>query len=133
MVKAIAVIGAGLAALAAVGYFLILGVGKPIGTDLSVVGQGRPALVLAHENFMPAGGEAVNRLRSIRSDYEARLDFVVADVGTPSGRAFADRHGLVDGRAVFLERDGRPLRTTGIPEDERELRDLLDSGLAAME
>ena len=133
MVKGIAVTVVCLAALAAAGYFLILGVGKPVGTDLSVVGQGRPALVLAHENFSPTGGDALNRLRAVRSDYDARLEFVVADMGTPSGRAFAERHDLIDGRAVFLSPDGEPLRTTSIPVDERELRDLLDAELAAVE
>ena len=29
----------------------------PISTDLSQVGQGRPAMVLAYENFSPNGGE----------------------------------------------------------------------------
>ena len=133
MFKILAVIAAVLAALFAVGYFLILGVGKPIGTDLSVVGRGKPALVLAHENFSPTGGDALNRLREIRSDYDARLEFVVADLGTPRGRAFAERHGLFDGRAVFLTRDGEPLRVTDVPADERELRDRLEAGLAAME
>ena len=26
-----------------------------------------------------------NRLRQVRSDYDSRLDFVVADLGTPQG------------------------------------------------
>lgn len=133
MAKGIAVTAACLAMLAALGYFLILGVGRPISTDLSIIGQGRPALVLAHENFSPAGGDALNRLRAIRSDYDARLDFAVADLGTPPGRAFADRHALFDGRAVFLAPDGRPLRTVDIPADEPALRQLLEAGLADME
>ena len=133
MFKGIAVAIASLVALAALGYFLVMGTGKPISTDLSVVGRGKPALVLVHENFSPTSGEALNRLRKIRSDYDARLDFVVADPGTPPGRAFADRHRLVDGLAVFLGRDGRSLGITSLPVDERELRALIESTLAAVE
>ena len=133
MVKMIAVTAASLVALVGLGYFLIVGVGKPISTDLSVIGQGKPVLVLAYENFTPTGGDALNRLRQVRSDYDSRLDFVVADLGTPQGRVFANRYQLVNGQAVFLKQDGQPLRVTNIPEDERELRSHLESSLAAVE
>jgi hypothetical protein len=133
MVKTIAVTAASFVALVALGYLLTMGVGKSISTDLSVIGQGKPVLVLAYENFSPTGGDALNRLRHVRSDYDSRLDFVVADLGTPQGRAFANRYQLVDGQAVFLKQDGQPLRVTSIPADERELRSRLESNLAAVE
>ena len=133
MVKTIAVTAASLMALVALGYLLTMGIGKPIGTDLSVIGQGKPVLVLAYVNFSPNGGEALNRLRQVRSVYDSRLDFVVADLGTPQGRAFASRYQLINGQAVFLKPDGQPLRITSIPADERELRSRLESNLAAVE
>ena len=133
MVKTIAVTAASLLALVAVGYFVTLGIVKPMSTDLSVIGQGKPVLVLAFENFSPAGGDALNRLRQVRSDYETRLDFVVADLGTPPGRAFANRYRLVDGQAMFLKQDGQALGVTSIPADERELRNTLESKLAAVQ
>ena len=132
MVKIMAVITVSLAALIVIGYVLMMGGGKPIGTDLSVIGQGRPVLALAYENFSPAGGDALNRLRQVRSDYDSQLDFVVADLGTPHGRAFASRHQLVNGLAVFLKPDGQPLRVTSISADEKELRGGLDANLAAV-
>ena len=133
MVKKIAVTAVSLVALVAIGYFALVGVGKPISTDLSVIGQGKPALVLAYENYSPAGGEALNRLRQVKSDYDSRLDFVVADLGTPQGHAFANRYQLSDGQAIFLKQDGKPLKVTSIPADERELRRRLESKLAAVE
>ncbi|MDX2504926.1 MAG: hypothetical protein QNL62_10690 [Gammaproteobacteria bacterium] len=120
-------------ALVALGYLLTMGAGKPISSDLSIIGQGKPALVLAYENFTPTSGDALNRLRQVRSDYDARLDFVAADLGTPQGRAFANRYKLVGGQAVFLKRDGQPLEVTSIPVDEQALRSRLESNLAAME
>jgi len=133
MVKTIAVTAASLVALIALGYFLTMGIGKPISSDLSIIGQGKPALVLAYTNFSPASGDALNRLRQIRSDYDSRLDFVVADLGAPQGRAFAKRYQLAEGQAVFLKQDGQPLEVTSIPADEQELRSRLESKLAAME
>jgi hypothetical protein len=133
MVKIIAIITASLVALATLGYFLTMSGGKPIGSDLSVIGQGKPVLVLAYENYSPTGGDALNRLRRISSDYDSQLDFVVADLGTPDGRAFANRHQLFDGQAVLLKSNGQPLGGMSIPADEKELRSRLESKLAAVE
>jgi hypothetical protein len=133
MVKKIAVTAASLVALIGLGYLLTTGVGKPISTDLSVIGKGKPVLVLVYENYSPAGGDALSRLSQVMNDYDSRLDFVVADLGVPQGRAFANRYQLVNGQAVFLKQDGQPLRVTSIPADERELRSRLDSQLAAVE
>ena len=133
MNKTITVAAALIVTVGVLGYLLIIGVGKPISTDLSVIGQGKPALVLAYDNFSPTGGDALNRLRQVRNDYDSLLDFVVADLGTPQGRTFANRYQLVDGQAVFLKQDGQPLQVTSIPADERELRSRLESILAAAE
>jgi hypothetical protein len=133
MVKTIVVTTISLMVLVVLGYFLTMGGGKPIGTDLSVIGQGKPVLVLAYENYSPTGGRALNRLRQVRSDFDSRLDFVVADLGTPHGRAFASRHQLFDGQALFLKPNGQPLRVTSIPADEQALRSRLESKLAAVE
>ncbi|MFK7861467.1 MAG: hypothetical protein AB8B64_21805 [Granulosicoccus sp.] len=133
MVKVITITSSVLVALAAVGYFLTMGSGKPIGTDLSVIGKGKPVLVLAYENYSPAGGNALNSLRKVRSDYDSRLEFAVADLGTPQGRAFADRHQLHDGQALFLNQNGQAVQVTGIPTDEQELRKRIESRLQAVE
>lgn len=133
MFKTIAVISTTLMALVALGYFLILGMGKPINTDLSVIGQGKPVLVLAYENYSPNGGEALNRLRQIRSDYDLRLDFVVADMGTPEGSKFTSRYKLFDGQAMFLTKDGQPLDVISVPADEQELHRLLKTKLGVLE
>jgi hypothetical protein len=42
MFKIIAITTVTLATLVVLGYFLAMGGGKPIGTDLSVIGQGKP-------------------------------------------------------------------------------------------
>jgi hypothetical protein len=125
------IVSLGIAAVLVVAVVVVLlTAARPISSDLSALGQGRPALVLAYENYSPTGGEALARLGSVRADYEPRMDFRVADLGTPHGRAFADRHGLRDGLAVFLKPAGAPPRVPGIPADEQQLRQRLDAKLA---
>lgn len=133
MVKTITIIAISLVVLFALSYFLIMGSGKPISSDLSVIGKGKPVLALAYENFSPGGGEALNRLRKVRSDFDSRLVFVVADMGTPEGSAFAERYQMISGQVVFLNQDGKQLLKTIIPTDEQELRSRLESKLGLVE
>ena len=132
MKRILAVTAASFLVLVGVGYLLIIGVGKPISTDLSVIGRGKPALVLAYDNFSPTGGNALNILRQVRDDYDSRLVFLVADLGTPQGKSFANRYQLKDGQAAFLRANGQLLQVMGIPADERELRNRLESRLAVL-
>lgn len=109
MLKIITATAVSLVVLAGLGYLLTTVVGKPIGNDLSVIGKGKPVLVLVYENYTPTGGDALNRLSQVMNDYDSRLDFVVADLGMPQGRAFANRYQLVNGQAIFMKQDGQPL------------------------
>lgn len=133
MLKKLVVIAGSILVLLMVAYLFFVSTGKPIGTDLGVIGQGKPAIVLAYENYSPAGGEALSVLRKVRSGYDSRLEFVVADVGTPAGRNFADRHQLRDGLAVFLDQDGKARQVTRIPSQESDVNQLLDSLLGSVE
>jgi thioredoxin-like negative regulator of GroEL len=133
MMRMIAGTAAALVALVGLGYLLTTGVGRPISTDLSVIGQGKPVLVLVYENYSPGSQDAFERLRRVMADYQPRMHFAVADLGVPQGRAFADRYQLASGQALFLRQDGTPLQATYIATDERELRSHLDFKLAAVE
>ena len=133
MVKVIAVTAVSLMALVGLGYLLTTVVWQPIGNDLSVIGKGKPVLVLVYENYSPAGGDALNRLSRVKNDYDSRIDFVVADLGIPKGRAFANRHQMVNGQAMLIKQDGQPLWISSIPADELVLRSRLDSSLKALE
>lgn len=133
MKKTLIITAACIVAVVAIGYYLLQGAGGPISTNLNLVGQGKPALVLAYENYSPSGGEALNRLRKVRSDYSDRMHFIVADMGTPEGRAFIDRHQLDNGIAVFLSPEGEALQLTDIAVNEQELRSRLDEKLSGVD
>lgn len=103
---------------------------QPMSSDLSQIGQGTPAVVLAYENYSPTGGQALARLKQIRPDYEPGVRFIVADLGTPHGRAFASRLDLSDGQAILLSGDGRAV--TRLASSEMALREQLDRELTAI-
>ena len=103
---------------------------QPISSDLSTIGQGQPSLVLAYENFSPDSGAMLNQLNRIRKDYQDVMNFAVADLGTPQGQAFARKHNISNGAAVFLSAEGKPLRVSVLTSDEQSLRKLLEEKLA---
>ena len=119
-----AVVAAVIGVFLASQYFL-----QPMSSDLSVIGQGRPSLVLAYENFSPESGAVLNQLNRIRKDYQGVMNFAVADLGTPQGQAFARQYNLSNGAAVFLSAEGEPLRVSFLTSDEQALRKLLDENL----
>ena len=103
---------------------------KPMSSDLALISEDKPAVVLAYENFSPTGGAALARLKALRPDYETRVNFIVADLGTPQGRAFGERFGLVDGQAVLLSSEGQPVAGIGPSASDPFIRELFDKQLA---
>ena len=71
----------------------------------------------------------LNQLSRIKSDYMDQMNFAVADLGTPEGKAFARKYGIDNGSAVFLSADGEPLRVSFLTSDEQALRQLLNEKL----
>jgi len=79
--------------------------------DTSIIGQGTPVLLLVHDDNILQSGETMAVMNKIRNEYAGRLEFVVADINTPDGRAFVQRHGLMPVALVFFAADGRNLQT----------------------
>jgi hypothetical protein len=90
-------------------------------SDVSQVGQGMPAVVLAFENYAPASMDAMALFDRVRRDYRDDVMFLVADLGTPRGRTFADRHRAFSGVVMTFRADGTLVG-----------RELLESGEAGL-
>ncbi len=107
--------------------------GRPVSTDLSQVGGGTPALVLAHENYAPASMAAMDHLNRLRGSYGERVLFLVADTGVPAGRAFVESHGLVQGMAILLAGDGSAIGVVNLADGESDTEQLLAAKIAALD
>ena len=103
--------------------------GKIISTDLSVIGEGRPVAVLAAENYSPAGMQAMDQINIIRDDFEDRLLFRVASIGSPDGDRFVATHGIRDGILVVLGGNGEVLDMWGVVDDADTLARKLNAAL----
>lgn len=98
-------------------------------TDLNLVGEGRPALVLAYDVNYAGGMEVMELMNVVRTEYTDRVQFLVAHLGTPDGQAFANRHRAGDGTVMTFAGDGAHIETFHLPRTHDELRRVIDGAL----
>ncbi|PTN11201.1 hypothetical protein [Nitrosomonas aestuarii] len=90
--------------------------------DLSLIGQGTPVLLIVHDDNILQSGATMAVMNEIRDEYDERLIFLVADIQTPDGRTFADRHGFQPTALVFFSASGENRQTLYSPQTAESLR-----------
>ena len=95
-------------------------------TDLSLIGKGNNVAVLVHDQGMMGSEQLMRVVNDLRSQYEPQTTFIVADINTPSGRAFANAHGTQSGTLLLFGPRGDKLATLYGPQDQAKLRDSFD-------
>ncbi len=95
--------------------------------DLSLIGQGTPVLLIVHDDNILQSGETMAVMNEIRNEYAEHLTFLVADIQTPDGKAFADRYGFMATALVFFSADGNKLQTLYSAQTAESLRQELNN------
>jgi hypothetical protein len=98
-------------------------------TDLSRIGQGQPALVLAMDSDYLAGASVMNLLNELRHDFADSVQFLVASLALPDGQAFANQHQASDGTVVLFDANGQRVAMLHAPQTQDELRRALQEAL----
>ena len=95
--------------------------------DTSIIGKGTNVVVLVHDPNLVQSGETMLAMNEVRDEYEGRLEFIVADINTPSGKTFTDAHGLQPAALVFFAANGERLQTLYSPQVGESLRNNLNT------
>lgn len=103
---------------------------SPYSTDLSRIGQGQPALVLAYDIQSMGGMAVMGMMDDLRGEYADRIAFLVAPLGAPKGQAFGRQFGLDNGSVVLFSPQGVAVNTVHLPADTAALKLALDNLLA---
>lgn len=110
------VIGVPVVILAMVGLAALL-LPPSYSTDLSRIGQGKPAVVQVYDADNLVSHRLTEGFNAIRDEFEDQVEFLLADLNAPAGDAFARRHGAASGTVIFFNGEGRRLHTLqGIQE-----------------
>jgi len=91
-------------------------------TDLSRIGQGRPAVVLTMESHYLEGASVMHLMHDVRDEFGHSAAFLVASLSQQDGRSFATRHGAVDGTVVLFDAQGQRVAMLRTPQSREELR-----------
>ncbi|MFQ5544549.1 MAG: hypothetical protein ACE5FE_01100 [Acidiferrobacterales bacterium] len=94
--------------------------------DLTLIGKGNSVAVVVHDQGMMGSEQLMRVVSNLRSQYEPQTAFIVADINTPSGRAFANAHGVQSATLLLFGPRGDKLATLYGPQDEAKLRDSFD-------
>lgn len=105
--------GIGAAVLAGGGYF---GVGSyrayAAEHDLNRLGQGKPVVVQVHDPQCPTCTALQKQTRKALKEFgECDLVYLIADINTPEGQAFAVRHGVGNVTLMLFDPEGGLQRT----------------------
>ncbi len=94
--------------------------------DLNLIGKGNNVAVVVHDQGMMGSEQLMRVVSNLRSQYEPQTMFIVADVNTQAGRAFANAHGIQSGTLILFGPRGDKLATLYGPQDQAKLRDNFD-------
>ncbi|MBK5936033.1 MULTISPECIES: hypothetical protein [Halorhodospira] len=99
--------------------------GGGFSTDLTRIGQGEPIGVLTHETANPTSMGIMDQLDGLSEEERAGVSFIVADLGTPEGQAFAEQYGVsTAGVLMFFDGEGAFQDALAPPRDASEIRDM---------
>lgn len=93
--------------------------------DLSIIGKGGNVVVQVHDHDKVGSLELMNALNSLRADYESRVTFLVADLYTPQGKQFAEKHNVPMTALLFFAPNGERLKTLYGQQDAETIRETL--------
>ena len=79
--------------------------------DLSLIGKGGNVVVQIHDHNQVSSQLLMDEINKVRSNYEGRVTFLVADVYTAEGKAFADKQNIHSAALVFFAPNGEMLTT----------------------
>jgi hypothetical protein len=103
---------------------------SPYSTELTRIGQGKPALVLAYDIQSMGGMAVMGMMDDLRGAYADRIAFLVAPLGAPNGQAFGQQHDAVNGTVVLFSASGAAVDKLHLPASTEELQQALDGLLA---
>ena len=95
---------------------------RPYSTDLDLIGQGTPALVLAHDDHLVNSDQQMAAMDNVREGLERHAILLVAHMREARGASFAREHDADAATVLIFSADGELLARIRGPVDGPALR-----------
>ncbi len=94
--------------------------------DLAQIGKGKNVVVQVHDHNLVGSIDLMEALNKIRPEYAGSVEFIVADLLTPEGQAFATTHNATSVTLLFFAPDGTQRGEVKGAQDLNALRNSLN-------
>ncbi|WP_306115277.1 MULTISPECIES: thioredoxin family protein [unclassified Roseovarius] len=100
--------------------------------DLTKIGKGKPSVVQVHDPNCSLCQQLQRQTRkALKSFDDEAVTFLVADINTAEGGAFAARFGVPHVTLLLFDGDGEMVQIVRGPSDTDSLREIIGAHLAA--
>ena len=89
--------------------------------DLTLIGKGKPAIVLIRDKNAVQTFELMEVMNGIRDQYAGQVEFLLTDFNTPQGRAFMAANDARRVTLVLLDADGKLVKVIYPPQTAESL------------
>ncbi len=94
--------------------------------DLSQIGKAGNVVVQIHDHNQVSSQLLMDQINKVRSRYEGRVTFLVADIYTEEGKTFADKLDFHSAALVFFAPNGNQLTALYGQQDAETISKTLD-------
>lgn len=100
--------------------------------DLSLIGKGKPAIVLIRDKNAVQTFDLMEVMNGIRDQYAGQVEFLLTDFNTPQGRAFMAANEAPRVTLVLLDADGKRVKVLYPPQTAESLQQEISGVLKAV-
>lgn len=112
--------------LAALGAMVWALLPASYGTDLTLIGKGKPVIAVIYDNENGASLKLMDNYNEIRGDYGDQIVFLAVDVNAPAGREFLIRQQVGSADALYYSPSGEKLFVLHGPHDGAYLKNTIN-------
>lgn len=98
---------------------------KGFNKDTSLIGKGKPAIVLIYSYDSVMSTELMEEFNKIRGEYADRVEFLIVDVNAPGGKEFISANGVSAPGALFFSSGGRKVTELYSPAKAPQLKNMM--------
>jgi hypothetical protein len=106
---------------------------KGFSDDLSLIGKGKPAVVLVRDNQTVQSHELIDVMNALRDRYSAKVEFLLTDHNTPKGETFMAENQATRATLVLMDAQGKKVKILQAPQTEESLAQELDAVLGSLQ
>lgn len=94
-------------------------------SDTTLIGKGRPAIVLVYDANNAVSDHLIESFNHVRDEFKAEVEFILVDMSAPGGAQFANANAATTASALFFDSKGQRISTLYSPQEADALGSII--------